>query len=262
MKYTVSTTTVTPTPRSARLRTAAQASTTSPASSGTSTLTPTTTDHTHTNLATLNQLDTHPSAPDGYIYLNTIDTTTGATISTKAKAGTADEATHATSADQATHAQEATHATTADIAHDLDQWDTADTRYLSRTHDDTASGNITHQGKVTYATDIQSTTYQPDQGSFDGTSWQLHQDPHTHAATLTADHLRIRGTLTAYELIIRQVRALCGSLGITQACGRVRSVDLTTGRYSYHLHLEGDPIHGYGGFQPGDYIRCQRYTTQ
>lgn len=182
-------------------------------------------------------------------------------------AQSADEALHATSADEAKHADNAQHAQKADIAHDLDQWDTADTRYLSRTHDDTASGNITHLGQVThqapvhYATDIQSTTYQPDQGSFDGTSWQLHQDPTTHAATLTADHLRIRGTLTAYELIIRQVRALCGSLGITQACGRIRSVDLTSGRYSYHIHLEGDPIHGYGGFQPGDYIRCQRHTA-
>ena len=185
-------------------------------------------------------------------------------------AQSADEAQHAQKADEATHAQsadEAQHAQSADTAHDLDNWTTADTRYLSRTHDDTASGHITHLGQVThqaqanYAADLRSTTYQQGTNSFDGTSWQLHQDPTTHTATLTTDHLRIRGTLTAYELIIRQVRALCGSLGITQACGRIRSVDLTSGQYSYHIHLEGDPIHGYGGFQPGDYIRCQRHTT-
>lgn len=202
---------------------------------------------------------THAQSADEAQHAQKADEATKATEAQHAQS--ADEATHATSADEAQHAQ------SANIAHDLDQWDTADTRYLSRTHDDTASGNITHLGQVThqapvhYATDIQSTTYQPDQGSFDGTSWQLHQDPTTHTATLTADHLRIRGTLTAYELIIRQVRALCGSLGITQACGRIRSVDLTSGRYSYHIHLEGDPIHGYGGFQPGDYIRCQRHTA-
>lgn len=196
---------------------------------------------------------THAQSADEAQHAQKADEATKATEAQHAQS--ADEATHATSADEAQHAQ------SANIAHDLDSWQTADTRYLSRTHDDTASGHITHQGQVSYATDIQSTTYQPDQGSFDGTSWQLHQDPTTHTATLTADHLRIRGTLTAYELIIRQVRALCGSLGITQACGRIRSVDLTSGRYSYHIHLEGDPIHGYGGFQPGDYIRCQRHTA-
>lgn len=53
---------------------------------------------------------------------------------------------------------------------------------------------------------------------------------------------------------------ICGSLGISQACGKVESVEVDEANQCYKLTMEGDALHGYGGFEAGDYVRCQRYT--
>lgn len=79
--------------------------------------------------------------------------------------------------------------------------------------------------------------------------------------TLEIDNIKIRKALTAHELIIDQVRAICGSLGISQACGKVKEVSLRTdehGNQYYLIKLEGEATHGYGGFVKNDLIRCQR----
>ena len=79
--------------------------------------------------------------------------------------------------------------------------------------------------------------------------------------TLEIDNIKIRKALTAHELIIDQVRAVCGSLGISQACGKVKGVSLKTdahGNDYYMIYLEGEKTHGYGGFMKNDLIRCQR----
>lgn len=268
MDYKVKTRYVTATPRRARKGNNAEASATSSGGGGASSSgsAATADAHTHPNIDTLNQLDAAPA--DGYLYLDSTDTDTGETVRTKVKAGFADEATsadtattadHATNADNADHATEADHA--AEAAHaatadDLTQWGTADERYLSRQHDDTAEGSVTFRK----ATNFEASAQSPDFASngFAGSGWaaQTADDGKTY---VEADNLRIRGTLTAFELVIDKIRAICGALGISQACGRVKSVDGDA--TNYYLVLEGDDTHGYGGFQANDYIRCQRWTS-
>lgn len=270
MDYKVTTRYVTATPRRARKGNNAEASATSSGGGGASISSggsaPSADAHTHPNLDTLNRLDTTPA--DGYLYLDSTDTDTGETVRTKVKAGFADEAAsadhattadHATNADNAAHATEADHAAEADhadTADDLTQWDTADQRYLSRQHDDTAEGSVTFRK----ATNFEASAQSPDFASngFAGSGWaaQTAADGKTY---VEADNLRIRGTLTAFELVIEKIRAICGALGISQACGRVKSVDGDA--TNYYLVLEGDDTHGYGGFQANDFIRCQRWTT-
>ena len=270
MDYKVTTRYVTATPRRARKGNNAEASATSSGGGGASISSggsaPSADAHTHPNLDTLNQLDAAPA--DGYLYLDSTDTDTGETVRTKVKAGFADEATsadHATTADDATNADNADHATEADhaaeaahaaTADDLTQWDTADQRYLSRQHDDTAEGSVTFRK----ATNFEASAQSPDfvSNGFAGSGWaaQTAEDGKTY---VEADNLRIRGRLTAFELVIEKIRAICGALGISQACGRVKSVDGDA--TNYYLVLEGDDTHGYGGFQANDFIRCQRWTS-
>lgn len=270
MDYKVKTRYVTATPRRARKGNNAEASATSSGGGGASISSGGSTSsadaHTHPNIDTLNRLDTTPA--DGYLYLDSTDTDTGETVRTKVKAGFADEAAsadhaatadHATNADNAAHATEATHATEAShaaTADDLTQWGTADERYLSRQHDDTAEGSVTFRK----ATNFEASAQSPDfvSNGFAGSGWaaQTAADGQTY---VEADNLRIRGKLTAFELVIEKIRAICGALGISQACGRVKSVDGDA--TNYYLVLEGDDTHGYGGFQANDFIRCQRWTT-
>lgn len=269
MDYKVKTRYVTATPRKARKGNNAEAAATSSSGGGAYISgggTSSAETHTHANLDTLNQLDAAPA--DGYLYLDSTDTETGETVRTKVKAGFADEAAsadhattadHATNADNAAHASEASHA--AEAAHaatadDLTQWGTADERYLSRQHDDTAEGSVTFRK----ATNFEASAQSPDfvSNGFAGSGWaaQTAADGKTY---VEADNLRIRGRLTAFELVIEKIRAICGALGISQACGRVKSVDGDA--TNYYLVLEGDDTHGYGGFQANDFIRCQRWTT-
>ena len=269
MDYKVKTRYVTATPRKARKGNNAEAAATSSSGGGASISSgsaATADAHTHPNIDTLNQLDAAPA--DGYLYLDSTDTDTGETVRTKVKAGFADEAAsaakattadHATNADNAAHATEATHAAEAShaaTADDLTQWGTADERYLSRQHDDTAEGSVTFRK----ATNFEASAQSPDFASngFAGSGWaaQTADDGQTY---VEADNLRIRGRLTAFELVIEKIRAICGALGISQACGRVKSVDGDA--TNYYLVLEGDDTHGYGGFQANDYIRCQRWTS-
>ena len=79
--------------------------------------------------------------------------------------------------------------------------------------------------------------------------------------TLEIDNVKVRKAFIAHDLIIDQVRAICGSLGISQACGKVKEVSLRTdehGNQYYLIKLEGEATHGYGGFMKNDLIRCQR----
>lgn len=96
---------------------------------------------------------------------------------------------------------------------------------------------------------------------WDGQGWRLFKaDKDTESYTLEIDNLTVRGNMRVYELIIQKVRAICGSLGISQACGRVEAVEEDVS--NYYLTMEGDEDHGYGGFMAGDYVRCQRWTEQ
>lgn len=92
---------------------------------------------------------------------------------------------------------------------------------------------------------------------FGGEGWKISEDK-LGKYTLEIDNIKVRESLIAHELIIEQIRAIAGSLGISQACGRVKEVQ--TDNDNYYLIMEGDETHGYGGFIAKDFIRCQRWT--
>ncbi len=216
---------------------------TSPTGSGSSGTVIIQSDHTHANLNVLNTLGL-----DEENYLTTkITDTDGDTTTTRASVGFADQAA------EATHAIEATHA---DSAAALDNYDAIDERYLSKLQSDRTAGNITVGGGEIVSDNFVS--------GFDGSGWRAKQgareEDGTQLAMMECDDLRIRGRLVASELVISKVRAICGALGISQACGKVKSVTATSANYT--LEMEGDAEHGYGGFQANDLIRCQRWTAQ
>ena len=92
---------------------------------------------------------------------------------------------------------------------------------------------------------------------FGGYGWKLQEDANGKYI-LELDSLKIRESLIAHSLIIDQIRAICGSLGISQACGKVKEVQSDS--TNYYLIMEGEKTHGYGGFAAKDFIRCQRWT--
>lgn len=92
---------------------------------------------------------------------------------------------------------------------------------------------------------------------FGGYGWKMQEDANGKYI-LELDSLKIRESLIAHELIIDQIRAICGSLGISQACGKVKEVQQDN--TNYYLIMEGEETHGYGGFAAKDFIRCQRWT--
>ena len=98
---------------------------------------------------------------------------------------------------------------------------------------------------------------------FMGHGWKIFNSgsEETPEYTLEIDNVKVRKAFIAHELIIDQVRAICGSLGISQACGKVKEVSLRTdehGNQYYLIKLEGEATHGYGDFVKNDLIRCQR----
>lgn len=92
---------------------------------------------------------------------------------------------------------------------------------------------------------------------FDGYGWKMQEDTNGKYI-LELDSIKVRDSLIAHELIIDQIRAICGSLGISQACGKVKEVQSDS--TNYYLIMEGEETHGYGGFVAKDFIRCQRWT--
>lgn len=92
---------------------------------------------------------------------------------------------------------------------------------------------------------------------FGGYGWKMQEDANGKYI-LELDSLKIRESLIAHSLIIDQIRAICGSLGISQACGKIKEVQSDS--TNYYLIMEGEETHGYGGFAAKDFIRCQRWT--
>ena len=96
---------------------------------------------------------------------------------------------------------------------------------------------------------------------FVGSGWKIwNSGVGKEEYTAEFDNLRIRGTMAVHELIIQKIRAICGALGISQACGKVESVSEDSN--NYYFTLEGEDTSGYGGFMEGDLIRCQRWTNK
>ncbi len=73
---------------------------------------------------------------------------------------------------------------------------------------------------------------------------------------LEIDSLRVRGTMTVYEMIISKIRAIIGALAISQAQGKIKTVSMSDDGTEYMITIEGDM-----SFQDKDFIRCQTFTN-
>ncbi|MCB6271545.1 MULTISPECIES: hypothetical protein [Bacteroides] len=72
---------------------------------------------------------------------------------------------------------------------------------------------------------------------------------------LEIDSIVVRGTMTVFELLIQKIRAIKGALGITQACGKIKTADLDTGGENWLITIEDEM-----SFVAHDIIRCQNWT--
>lgn len=72
---------------------------------------------------------------------------------------------------------------------------------------------------------------------------------------LEIDSIRVRGTMTVFELLIQKIRAVKGALGITQGNGKIKTVALSDDSTEFLITLEDEM-----SFLPGDFIKCQTWT--
>ena len=72
---------------------------------------------------------------------------------------------------------------------------------------------------------------------------------------LEIDSIVVRGTMTVFELLIQKIRAVKGALGITQACGKIKTANLDTGGENWLITIEDEM-----SFVAHDIIRCQNWT--
>lgn len=69
---------------------------------------------------------------------------------------------------------------------------------------------------------------------------------------LEIDTIVVRGTMTIFELLIQKIRAVKGALGITQACGKIKTAELDADGMNWLITIEDEM-----SFVAHDFIRCQ-----
>lgn len=110
------------------------------------------------------------------------------------------------------------------------------------------SGNFRQEGNASLFNNFTS--------GFLGSGWRLdHGVSAANESTFEADNLFLRGSLTAYELIINQIRATNGSLFVTSA-GKLKAY--TFGGAYHNLTFEDPSGHNVTPFAINDVIMCQR----
>ena len=73
---------------------------------------------------------------------------------------------------------------------------------------------------------------------------------------LEIDSIRVRERFIAFEMLVSKMRAIIGSLGISQACGKIATVTLSEDGAEYLITLEDETM----SFVAHDFMRCQIYT--
>ena len=73
---------------------------------------------------------------------------------------------------------------------------------------------------------------------------------------LEIDSIRVREQFIVFEMLVSKMRAIIGSLGISQACGKIATVTLSEDGTEYLITLEDETM----SFVAHDFIRCQTYT--
>lgn len=90
---------------------------------------------------------------------------------------------------------------------------------------------------------------------FAGHGWRLWEYV-TGKWMLEIDSIRIREQFIVFEMLVSKMRAIIGSLGISQACGKIATVTLSEDGTEYLITLEDETM----SFVAHDFMRCQTYT--
>ena len=241
--------------------------------------------HTHTNLDTLEQISTDE---EGYEYLTQYKSSTDedgnevlVKVTEKAKAGYADKA-HTLDEDSPIinmflskiHADTAAGKITfeagldaGEAAIDADGNVTAKSVALAN-----GSAAIDADGNAELASALvrgalktKTASISESMGSddyvpgFTGRGWNMRMSG--GLSYLDIDNLTLRGSMTVYELLIKQVRATNGGIVVSAANARVKRVDGTDSI----AHLPGDTVKVWyeqgNPFKAGDWVRCMKWDT-
>lgn len=73
---------------------------------------------------------------------------------------------------------------------------------------------------------------------------------------LEIDSIRVREQFIVFEMLVSKMRAIIGSLGISQACGKIATVTLSEDGTEYLITLEDETM----SFVVHDFMRCQTYS--
>ena len=241
--------------------------------------------HTHTNLDTLEQISTDA---DGYEYLTQYKSSTDedgnevlVKVTEKVKAGYADKA-HTLDEDSPiigmflskVHADTAAGKIT--FAAGLDAGEAAIDSGGNVTAKSVALANgsaaIDSDGNAEMASAVvrgalktKTASISESMGSddylpgFTGRGWNLRMSG--GLSYLDLDNLTLRGSMTVFELLIKQIRATNGGIVVSAANARVKKVDGTDSI----AHLPGDTVKVWyeqgNPFKAGDWVRCMKWDT-
>lgn len=94
---------------------------------------------------------------------------------------------------------------------------------------------------------------------FTGRGWNMRMSG--GLSYLDIDNLTLRGSMTVYELLIKQIRATNGGIVVSAANGRVKRVE----GFDSIAHLPGDTVKVWyeqgNPFKAGDWVRCMKWDT-
>ena len=119
-----------------------------------------------------------------------------------------------------------------------------------------SSTNESHTKTASISESMGSEGYVP---GFTGKGWNMRMSG--GLSYLDIDNLTLRGSMTVYELLIKQIRATNGGIVVSAANGRVKRVDGTDSI----AHLPGDTVKVWyeqgNPFKAGDFVRCMKWDT-
>ena len=110
--------------------------------------------------------------------------------------------------------------------------------------------------RINQSMDSMDTTFQ---SGFTGKGWKINKTGSGESATygLEVDSLRVRGSMTVYELIVNQIRATNGSLWVSDAARIETSVTGIT--YDYDITVDTDGGNNSIPFAVNDLLRCEKF---
>lgn len=230
--------------------------------------------HTHLNKAMLDEISTDDNR---YLYLTKLEESDDGTyesVIAKAKAGHADEATHAVAADEATHAAK---------AHDVDEDSPVYDKFLRKDVADEAAKMITFleglfvgrkghgisvdaAGSVTAIFDELKNIFSLASPAFVsgdlGSGFTLSQDPQTGESYLEVDRMLVRKLAYFVELVIKRLSYVGGEIILTPASMKCTKVEELPTCYRCYFEQDDGQKSIKQEFRAGDQARAQTFNIK